>query len=82
MLRRMSLKPSLEARARIATTACRGMGGLCLAIGLLAVAGGIVMANNHLAPIIGGAISIVIGGAFFVAKPITRQHLSSGIDDL
>jgi hypothetical protein len=78
----MPLKPTLEARARIATLICHGVGGFFVTCGLLAIAGGILMHNDRLGPIIGGVISTLIGGAFFVAKPITAEHLSSGMDGL
>lgn len=69
-------------RARIATMLCRGIGCLVLATGILGIVVGFINPHDRIGPFAGGAIAVVLGCAFLVAKPITAEQLSSGISDL
>ena len=73
---------SLEVRARIATLIFRGFGWILILTGILLIIIGVVSPQDRLGPIVGALVSIGFGVAFLVAKPMTAEHLMSGIGDL
>jgi hypothetical protein len=40
------------------------------------------MPNDRIGPLVGGLLMSLLGVAFLIAKPITNEHLATGIDDL
>jgi hypothetical protein len=74
--------PPKSGRARIATMLCRGIGVLVLVTGILCIVVGIISPNDRIGPIVGGAIAVVLGCAFLLAKPNTAEQLASGVADL
>jgi hypothetical protein len=73
--------PSLEVRARIATLICRGFGWMLILMALLLIGVGAFTPHDRIGPIVGGLAALMFGMAFLVAKPITAEHLASGIGD-
>jgi membrane-bound ClpP family serine protease len=53
-----------------------------MAAGVLIIVAAALMPSDRIVPMIGGTVAIVLGSAFLVAKPITAEHLKSGIADL
>ena len=67
---------------RIATLFCRGIGWLTVILGSACFVLAWVTPEDRIGPIIGGMVTVLVGVAFLVAKPITAEDLASGIRDL
>jgi hypothetical protein len=74
--------PTLESRARIATLVLRGFGCGLVLMGALILVVGLLASADRAVPIVGAIVALALGLAFFVAKPITAEHLRSRFLDL
>jgi hypothetical protein len=73
---------SHEGRARIATLICRGFGWLLILTASFLIGAGAMNTRDRIGPMAGGLAALLLGVAFLAAKPITAEHLASGVDDL
>jgi len=61
---------------------CRGIGAVIFLGGVLAIVVCVLQPEDRISLAVAGTLMLLLGVAFFIARPITEEHLSADVKDL